>query len=61
MWDFRRYKKATLAHEDIAPFAANEGSRVVYILLLEISRFVTAKELSAASFQQQHYHRGCVG
>jgi len=31
------------------------------LILLEISRLVAAKKLSAASFQQQQYHRGYVG
>jgi len=31
------------------------------LFLLEISRFVAAKELPAASFQHYVYHRGCVG
>jgi hypothetical protein len=34
---------------------------ILILILLEISRFVAAKELSAASFQQYLYHRGCVG
>jgi hypothetical protein len=31
------------------------------LILLENFRFVAAKKLSAASFQQQLYPRGCVG
>ncbi|HML75294.1 MAG TPA: hypothetical protein PKB02_12460 [Anaerohalosphaeraceae bacterium] len=39
--------------------AIKQGKDTLMILiLLEIIRFGEAKKLSAASFQQQHYHRG---
>jgi hypothetical protein len=31
-----------------------------FLILLDIFRFVAAKELLAASFQHYLYHRGCV-
>ncbi|MEN6306714.1 MAG: hypothetical protein ABFD91_03080 [Anaerohalosphaeraceae bacterium] len=38
------------------------GDATIFILiLLEIFRFGAAKELSAASFQHQLYHRGYAG
>jgi hypothetical protein len=37
------------------------ANRIHILILLENFRFVAAKELPAASFQQQLYRRGCVG